>query len=547
MKRKSNFYKWIRSYTIRDTVILSMLAAVLSLFLCIGDSFQQRNFLIYLCRYNMVFGYLSAFIIYFIMLLLIMIVIDKLVEVYRNSQGKTNKEIKWKYIKILFLVAWLPYIIAYFPGSITHDGMVQINIAGGAYPLSNAHPIISTAYMAIFVKIGKILRNDYIGIFLYVIVQSLIMAFALTYMLKFLYSLTKSKPLIYVAVIFFTFYPTWGMMVESVIKDTLYTAFFILFATMFSQMVLDKENKLNDKKFVFAFILSMLGICFWRNNGIHIIILSFIVLLLSKTMRKYKRNVVGMLTFIMVVYYVMNAWMYPLLNVSKGSKKEMLSVPFQQTARYLRDYPEDVTEDEKNVISAILNYEDIPRCYSPNIADPVKNTFNGSSTKNDLKKYFFTWFKMFLRHPGTYFAATFNNTYNYYYFKDMRNFMAEYQSYTKWELNEILDIDENGFKFLNQCKRTLAKYVETVQKIPIINHLGRCGVFTWAVVIAFALLFRRREYSKMLLCVPLFCAILICIASPVNGLQRYMWCVMGSVWIPIAACLSKKEQMNNVK
>ena len=280
MKQKSNFYKWIRSYTIRDTVILSMLAAVLSLFLCIGDSFQQRNFLIYLCRYNMVFGYLSAFIIYFIMLLLIMIVIDKLVEVYRNSQGKTNKEIKWKYIKILFLVAWLPYIIAYFPGSITHDGMVQINIAGGAYPLSNAHPIISTAYMAIFVKIGKILRNDYIGIFLYVIVQSLIMAFALTYMLKFLYSLTKNKPLIYVATTFFAFYPTWGMMVESVIKDTLYTAFFILFATMFSQMVLDKENKLNDKKFVFAFILSMLGICFWRNNGIHIIMISFIVLLL---------------------------------------------------------------------------------------------------------------------------------------------------------------------------------------------------------------------------------------------------------------------------
>ena len=42
-------------------------------------------------------------------------------------------------------------------------------------------------------------------------------------------------------------------MVESVIKDTLYTAFFILFTTMFAQIVMDKEEKTKDRMFLFKF------------------------------------------------------------------------------------------------------------------------------------------------------------------------------------------------------------------------------------------------------------------------------------------------------
>ena len=86
-----------------------------------------------------------------------------------------------------------------------------------------------------------------------------------------------------------------------------------------------------------------------------------------------------------------------------------------------------------------------------------------------------------------------------------------------------------------------------INRIPFVNHLGRCGLFTWVVLIAFALMFRRKEFAGMILCVPLFVAILICIASPVNGLQRYMWCVMGTIWVPLAALFSRKETKEEVK
>ena len=315
---------------------------------------------------------------------------------------------------------------------------------------------------------------------------------------------------------------------------------------MFAQIVMDKEEKTKDRMFLFKFFLSMIGICFWRNNGIYVVIISFIVLLISKTMKSYKKSVAFMLALIMLLYYGMNAWVYPMLNVQKGSTREMLSLPFQQTARYLRDNPQDVTEDEKKIISAVLDYEKIPELYNPNIADYARNTFRENSTSEELKKYFIVWFKMFCRHPETYFKATLNNTYNYYYFKDMRNFMSEYQNYTAWDINELA-IEENKFEFTNNCKAILETYLEVINRIPFVNHLGRCGLFTWVVLIAFALMFRRKEFAGMILCVPLFVAILICIASPVNGLQRYMWCVMGTRWVPVAALFSRKQTKEEVE
>ena len=546
---KQRIYKWITGYTFRDKAIMIILAMMLSLFMCIGDSFQEKSFLLNLCQHNKILGYLSMWILYFIVLLVITVAIDYWVTAYREKKNKDDRGFSvktWRIFKCILLIAWIPYFMTYFPGSISRDGMIQVNIVRGSAPLSNAHPIISTWCMGIFIKIGKWINNDYLGIFLYVLFQTFVMISALVYMLRFVHELTKNKTIIYIALAFFALYPTWGMMVESVIKDTLYTAFFIFFTTMFAQIVMDKEVRTKDRMFLFKFFLSMLGICFWRNNGIYVVIISFIVLLISKTMKSYKKTVVFMLALIMLLYYGMNAWVYPMLNVQKGSTREMLSLPFQQTARYLRDNPQDITEDEKKAISAVLDYEKIPELYNPNIADYARNTFRENSTSEELKKYFIVWFKMFFRHPETYFKATLNNTYNYYYFKDMRNFMSEYQNYTAWDINELA-IEENKFEFTNNCKVILEKYLGVINRIPFVNHLGRCGLFTWVVLIAFALMFRRKEFAGMILCVPLFVAILICIASPVNGLQRYMWCVMGTIWVPLAALFSRKETKEEVE
>ena len=43
----------------------------------------------------------------------------------------------------------------------------------------------------------------------------------------------------------------------------------------------------------------------------------------------------------MVCYQGLEGYVAPQLGVKKGSVKEVLSIPFQQTARYIKEYPEE--------------------------------------------------------------------------------------------------------------------------------------------------------------------------------------------------------------
>lgn len=91
----------------------------------------------------------------------------------------------------------------------------------------------------------------------------------------------------------------------------------------------------------------------------------------------------------------------------------MFSLPFQQTARYVRDYGTEVTEDEKQAIEKVLDYNSLAEIYSEVTADPVKTTYHAQNTK-ELMDYFTVWFRQFLKHPVCYIESFWNQ--NYYIF-----------------------------------------------------------------------------------------------------------------------------------
>ena len=75
----------------------------------------------------------------------------------------------------------------------------------------------------------------------------------------------------------------------------------------------------------------------------------------------------------------------------------MLSIPFQQTARYVKTYNNEVTDKEKKAIDKILNYDTLASRYKVDISDPVKNEFNRYYKKEELNEYFRVWFKQFTK------------------------------------------------------------------------------------------------------------------------------------------------------
>ena len=197
------------------------------------------------------------------------------------------------------------------------------------------------------------------------------------------------------------------------IKDGLYTAVITLYFAVY----IDICHSFSKRKAVYLFLLGI-SVCLTRNNGIHLVLPSLILLFffLVKGARKYA-FIVAVCVF--ACYLGVEKGAAPALGVAPGSRCEMLSVPFQQTARYLREYPDDVTASEKKAINRILDYDVLAEKYNPELSDPVKITFRFRDNDDDpkldgyMKDYFKAWFAMFRRHPGVYIQATLNNIYSY--------------------------------------------------------------------------------------------------------------------------------------
>ena len=104
----------------------------------------------------------------------------------------------------------------------------------------------------------------------------------------------------------------------------------------------------------------------------------------------------------------------PMMNIKPGSEREMFSVPFQQTARYVKEHSEEITTEEAEAIRGILDFDHLAELYNPEISDAVKWTYKDKADNSAKLAYIKTWIKQFIKHPLTYFEATFNNTYRYF-------------------------------------------------------------------------------------------------------------------------------------
>lgn len=57
---------------------------------------------------------------------------------------------------------------------------------------------------------------------------------------------------------------------------------------------------------------------------------------------------------------------------------------------------------------------------------------------------------------------------------------------------------------------------------------------------------KKKNIKKILVSAPLYLSILVCIASPVNGLQRYAWVIMLGSLLYMALSLSPEvEEIDN--
>lgn len=463
-------------------------------------------------------------------------------KLFDRESGKLIKS--YLFFFILLFVSGLPWLIAYWPGTLQFDSCGQLLQYLGVGRMTGHHPYPVTMLMGITLSVGrKLFHFDNAGIFIYIFMQFLVQCLVVAYALYVLKKRIAVPIYAFIPIVlFYTVFPlipNWGI---SYGKDTGYYICFLLFVTCMLDIYFpdNGDGKLWKK---LLHVCATVGLVLFRNDGRYVVLISLFVLLVFY--KKQWKTIVATVAFALCMLFLVEGICMPVQKIPKGSVREALSVPLLQTAGYVKTYPEEITEGEEQVLKQVFRIEtksQLADAYDSEISDPVKDLFLEYPTKGELLQYVKLWFRQFLKHPFLYVKLFWNHCSGYF-----NPFEVCYDNIVGWF--KILDGEERVDEYLNihfypQTKGfrgALESWVDLLVKLPITALLFRPACYTWCLFIVFLLSFRKIDKKITYAFVPPFIVLLVCMFSPLNGSIRYFLPVMVTLPIYFGLCFKNHE------
>lgn len=552
------FFIIYTKYNKKSNWQINVLSVLFTIFMLFGKSYLEVH------NTSLVFGHYALFILsvlmaigYFFIFRFILSNMFYYLDKYKNINSNDKilmffKNHPFLTSLIVILISWLPYIVAYYPTILSPDPSYQIKQFFGirtkyadyailldeSMQITNHHPVIHTLLLGGCLKLGTIIGNDNLGLFLYSVIQIAILSCTFAYSIKYMIkNMNISNKVGIIFLIIYALVPIFPFYAMSAVKDVIFSSFIVLYVIMLHRVVKSKGTGYKLYQYLLMFLLMVLIILF-RNNGIYIIMLSMPVLIwiLRKKWIPYTVLFIAVLGF----NTCYNDLLLPYFKITPGSIREMLSIPFQQTARFSKYHGDELSEEDIDVIDKVLDYDTLAIRYDSELADSVKNKFNKYTTDEELKEYFGVWFDGLFKHPMTYIDATIENTYGYFY-PEKQNWYI----YSNFDDRILKDGFEYSYNSLSWLRDILQSFGAVYSRIPVIGLIANIGFNTWLVLILFMYCWYRKDYKKLVIYLPALISILVCIASPANTYFRYVLPYIFSMPMMIACVLEKKDKTNN--
>ena len=450
------------------------------------------------------------------------------------------------------VIAYIPYIIVSYPAIFMGDNIDQylqsynlpcdtseyLNLISEDVLLNGHHPVVHTLLLHFFTELGRNLHSWNRGIFLYALLVFFLMTGVISFFICTLVRKNVSYKVILLVLLYYIVSPVINSYMLLVVKDVPYSAAFALFLIFIYKWIDEGNGRM-------CLLLSAAGVgmLLFRNEGRYLVLISLFWLLL---VYKWEGKAIMISIFCVMGFGMLYSdCILPAFSITPSSRKEMLSIPFQQTARYICEFGEDVTWEERQAISQILDYNEIEEAYNPNLSDPVKDLYNESATNGQLGNYFLAWVQMFFKHPGVYIQATLNNKYEYFYpdAKSIDNYGYEHSSEVMGYINRRCETAGVYFcypKQLHGLRRGYELIREGVFSLPVLSVFKSSAMYVWTVIIWICYCIRRGNQKGLLYMVPIVIQLLLCMAGPTNGCYfRYLYPV--AVCFPIVFVYGKYE------
>ena len=439
---------------------------------------------------------------------------------------------------VIMLAGWLPILIANLPGAVPFDGMTQLLEHFGRIPHYGHHPVFITRLYGYIVELGSNIKSYNFGVLLVIAFQVLLCLAVFSGVSAYILQTTGKFSLWLVSALFYAAFPVFGVYVSAVMKDTFYMAmatWFLLELCRFVDQFVAPQGTSGNLRNPLSMIIAGILMCLSRKEASVSIAVTIIVAaaIFYKNNRDKKRIILRcliVLAAILAVNFAFNFVVFNIMAVPKGEISEALSIPFQQTARYVRDCSGDVTNEEKEAIDAVLPYDKLAESYNPELLDPVKGKMKSDVGMDGYMNYARTWLQMGLKKPTVYLEATLNNTYGYFYpfYKSggVLQFSIEHGQTERWG-SEELDI----YFWLEDTtyRNSVIKIIKGFRNLPVVSLLFNAGTYFWIIVFLITYCIQKKNAIKFIHLVFPIMTFLVCFASPVNGSGRYILVIYSSI------------------
>ncbi|MBE5800948.1 MAG: hypothetical protein E7319_01535 [Clostridiales bacterium] len=459
-------------------------------------------------------------------------------------------------LTLLFALCWLPYVLVYYPGTVCWDLGEMAEQFFGVEPMNTWHGVFLTWVFGGCVQLGRLLGGDHLGVVLYALIQTALLAWMAAQVMVFLRSSGLNRAFRLMVLAFFAVTPIWGGYAQFVSKDTLYTAVLTLFALRAAQVLLMREADQPFKGIRLPLELFVWGLlaCLMRLNGVYVILPSAVMLIVFGAKGRGRIGLTAALSGAVAAALIFSNVLVPALGIVDASSSGIYSVCFQQSARVLRDHGDSVTPEEYAAIDEALDAAQLADLYEPWISDPVKYTFRyfgqgAEAEKAAIAKYRSVWLSMLPKYPLTYAESFFAGNVSYYCFTPK----IEGETYNNQAGNRLVFetyIDQMGddprlvhvTQPVPERIRTLvAMFARGWRHIPLLSLSYCCAAYTWTLVGAALSLTRQRRWRLLCAFVPALMSLAVCMLSPVNDYFRYFLPIAAMAPILAGLCAGKEK------
>ncbi len=455
----------------------------------------------------------------------------------------------------LFFVFWAPYMLLLYPGCFTPDAKDELAQLVGRYVnawsaraivladesvlINTHHPVFYTEILNITLKFGALIHSYAIAFELLCIVQAAVLALSFAYCIAVMKKYGARQRFIMLSAAFFALNPLFPIYSMTVVKDTFFMAMMTLVIVLTYELL--TAERITRGRLV-AYAACVLVFIMTRNNGIYIMALMLVCILLFRLKdRKRTVKIASAALCSMLVFQIGIAGViYPAMNISSGSPRELLSVPFTQTARYVHDYRDDISPEEEKAILGVLNgnLDEIGKSYDKELADSIKSQYCKYATSDDLKAYIKAWLTGLKKHPDSYIQAYLNLHYGWFSFGG--NKQVTYANIGDKHIDTVIDGFDNYMG--KEAPRDLVDYaLELLMKNPLSGALLEMATYTWIYVLLILYGLMKKRRNALLAASAAYFNYLISFAGPV-AYMRYTVPMVCALPFVIFTIFSKNEK-----